>query len=57
MDIVAQLSRRRYAADRLPPLRCGCRDPWTCNCTTQWENRLAAVRPAAIEHIRKALAA
>jgi hypothetical protein len=27
-----QLRRRRQAADRLPPLRCGHRDPWPCRC-------------------------
>lgn len=26
------LRRRRDAARRLPPLECGCRDPWTCRC-------------------------
>lgn len=30
--IQAQLERRREAAKRLPPLRCGCQDPWTCRC-------------------------
>jgi hypothetical protein len=29
----AQLRRRRQAAARSVPLRCGCRDPWPCRCT------------------------
>ena len=28
----AQLRRRREASYRLPPLACGCRDPWPCRC-------------------------
>jgi hypothetical protein len=28
----AQLRRRREASYRLPPLDCGCRDPWPCRC-------------------------
>lgn len=24
---------RRFAAARVPPLDCGCRDPWPCHCT------------------------
>jgi hypothetical protein len=27
-----QLQRRQHAAARLPPLECGCRDPWLCRC-------------------------
>lgn len=33
-DILAQLRRRRRAAERLPLLDCGCADPWPCRCTT-----------------------
>jgi len=29
----AQLRARRAAGCRLPPLDCGCRDPWPCRCT------------------------
>lgn len=29
----AQLRRRREAARRVPPLACGCPDPWPCRCT------------------------
>jgi hypothetical protein len=29
-NTLAGLRRRREAAWRLPPLDCGCRDPWTC---------------------------
>lgn len=32
-DRRSQLQRRREAARRLPPLDCGCRDPWPCRCT------------------------
>jgi hypothetical protein len=28
-----QLRRRRAASWRLPPLDCGCRDPWPCRCS------------------------
>ncbi len=28
--MLAAHRRRREAARRLPPLDCGCRDPWTC---------------------------
>jgi hypothetical protein len=31
--IPRQLRRRRAASWRLPPLDCGCRDPWPCRCT------------------------
>jgi hypothetical protein len=27
-----RLRRRRAAAQRMPPLDCGCRDPWPCRC-------------------------
>jgi hypothetical protein len=27
-----QMQRRQHAAARLPPLACGCVDPWTCRC-------------------------
>jgi hypothetical protein len=30
--VVAGLARRREATYRLPPLRCGCRDPLICTC-------------------------
>lgn len=30
---LAQLRRRREAARRVPPLACGCPDPWPCRCT------------------------
>lgn len=29
---IASLRRRRDAAQRVTPLDCGCRDPWTCTC-------------------------
>ncbi len=29
----AELRARRAAGCRLPPLDCGCRDPWPCRCT------------------------
>lgn len=31
-DNLAALRRRREASRRLPPLACGCVDPWTCRC-------------------------
>jgi hypothetical protein len=31
-DYLAGLRRRREASYRLPPLDCGCRDPWPCRC-------------------------
>jgi hypothetical protein len=31
-DSRAELRRRRAAALRLPPLDCGCVDPWLCRC-------------------------
>jgi hypothetical protein len=31
--LLSQLRRRRLAARRLPPLDCGCPDPWPCRCT------------------------
>jgi hypothetical protein len=33
LDVQSLVSRRRDAARRLPPLDCGCRDPWPCRCT------------------------
>lgn len=32
-DLRSQLQRRRGAAKRSVPLDCGCRDPYTCQCT------------------------
>ena len=32
-DRRSQLQRRQEAARRLPPLDCGCHDPWPCRCT------------------------
>jgi hypothetical protein len=29
---LSQLHQRREASHRLPPLCCGCRDPWPCRC-------------------------
>ena len=31
--VAADLRRRWEASWRLPPLDCGCRDPWPCRCT------------------------
>ncbi|RAL33100.1 hypothetical protein CVN56_21190 [Rhodococcus sp. AQ5-07] len=34
MDTAAkQLARRREASRRVPPLDCGCPDPWPCKCS------------------------
>ena len=45
---VAALRRRREASWRLPPLECGCRDPWRCRCTS------AALSAAALDGWRDA---
>lgn len=50
-DWRSRSSRRRAAAQRLPVLECGCRDPWTCRCCLgEQPSRLAvdAYRDAAI---------
>lgn len=39
--VSGQLDRRRAAACRVPALRCGCVDPWTCRCGAE---------PALTEH-------
>jgi hypothetical protein len=31
-DYLDGLKRRKDAALRLPPMPCGCRDPWLCRC-------------------------
>ena len=31
--LLEPLRRRRAASRRLPPLDCGCPDPWPCRCT------------------------
>jgi len=43
-------SRRREAAKRLPPLECGCRDPWPCRChgpTVESDNQIDGWAAAA----------
>lgn len=37
------LHRRKAAAQRLPSLECGCRDPWTCRCFGAGEPTLLQV--------------
>ncbi|WP_239010475.1 MULTISPECIES: hypothetical protein [Rhodococcus] len=39
--VSGQLDRRRATACRVPALRCGCADPWTCRCGAE---------PALTEH-------
>ena len=46
-DAVSAMQRRREAARRLPPLSCGCRDPWQHHCdkpTVRLSVALAALR-------------
>jgi hypothetical protein len=47
---VAALRARRAASDRVPPLDCGCRDPWPCTCTEPplSERAVAGWRDAAL---------
>jgi hypothetical protein len=48
-----QLRRRRVASWRLPPLDCGCRDPWTCKHyrDAYISDKQADAAVAAIEHL------
>ena len=51
-DRGSQLTRRRLAAKRLPPLDCGCRDPWPCRCTQPPLSEVALDGwRASIEHL------
>lgn len=54
-ESVAQLRRRRHAANRSVPLDCGCRDPWGHRCTEPplSDKRIDAARDAA-EHLLEA---
>lgn len=49
-DWLSRMKRRRGATHRLPPLDCGCRDPWPCRCTEPplTEQRIDAAREAAL---------
>ena len=49
-DTVAGLRRRRAASQRVPPLDCGCPDPWPCRCSRPplSERMIDAGRDAAL---------
>ena len=51
-SVKAQLARRRSAIHRLPPLECGCVDPWRCHCDEPelLERRIDGLS-AAIAHL------
>ena len=51
-SVKSQLSRRRSTSRRLPPLGCGCADPWLCRCdeTEPGELRVDAL-VAATAHL------
>src|SRR6185295_2185473 len=51
-DTAAAFRRRRDAARRLPPLDCGCFDPWLCRCSRPPLNdRMIDGGRAAAEHL------
>jgi hypothetical protein len=54
VDRRSQLKRRQSAAHRLPPLDCGCPDPWPCTCTQPplSEQMIDAGRDTALHFLR-----
>lgn len=48
---IAGLRRRRNATYRLPPLDCGCVDPWSCGSSRNLREGHAASYSAAAEHL------
>ena len=50
--MAARLHRRRTASWRMPPLDCGCRDPWPCRCSDPpLSERMVDAGRAAALHI------